>query len=370
MVEGSMPHAEILYLYSSNIRPLYEQDILDLLAAPRGTLYRFRYLGTKYLSPGLLEKDQAVLRQSLVSQRSVVHFALQQEAQYHQAAFIPVREGAVRRVESVGDIKVIEFELGAYLALKKPAPKQEGTREDPAGRQVRDYADWLAKHNVPRPYDSWAGTGPDATIESTLMHDDKDEQVLFDQTAWYLSRTESFRGARFLRVRRIYRLGSEHSIGEAIEAVDGTFTLEAGATYGIEVIHSQPSDVHSREVFDVSADNALLRVVGKPTLEIASRYDVLTLPVHAVDLPTNERRETVLTIQPSIGIKGPRVELRLRVVRPAYRTATAVGGSAATALLLGLPTLLPGLPIEIKVFCVFLAAALGALLVNFGLRRT
>src|SRR4051812_47467556 len=100
-----------LYLYSSNIRPLYEQDILDLLAAPPGAHYQFRY-DERYLNK---EAKESWL--NLRGTPVLVHYSLQQRARYHDPAFIPVRCGSVVEASRVGRLHVLTFSLANYVSL-------------------------------------------------------------------------------------------------------------------------------------------------------------------------------------------------------------------------------------------------------------
>jgi hypothetical protein len=67
---------QCLYLFSSNQSPLYAQDILNVLGAPVGHPYTFRY-DAKYLSEGLREGWAG-----LKGTRAVVVFSLQQRARF------------------------------------------------------------------------------------------------------------------------------------------------------------------------------------------------------------------------------------------------------------------------------------------------
>lgn len=363
-----MAERQVLFLYSSNIRPLYEQDILDLLAAPTGHIYRFRYLGWKCVASDV-EQSWNDLQGTPV----LVHFALQQESQYHDPGFIPVRRGEVVLTQRLGDINIIEFTLGDYVALgrseEKPEEKPAEAWRNPTGKLVQDYLAWLNAHSVPRPYQHWAGFGPDPSSDILApLHRGRDSMILFDRTADYLSRTASFREARFYRIEGVYRLGAGEN--DALEPTDGRFVLEGGKTYGLRIAHSQRVEIRRREKFRVASDGEIIHPIGSGEFEIASRYDVFTLPFHAAEPPTSEVRETVLTIEPEAPVQAARVRLKLRVVRSPKRTATAVGGSATAALLLGVPSLLPSAPVEFRVVCVFLAAVLLGLLAHWGLRRS
>ena len=93
--------SQILYLFSSNQSRLYEQDILDVLAAPSGSLRQFRYF-ERYVSPTLRANIS-----ELEGRVALLHFSLQQEEQYHEPVVIPVRWATVHSAALVGDVYAI-----------------------------------------------------------------------------------------------------------------------------------------------------------------------------------------------------------------------------------------------------------------------
>src|SRR4051812_9621443 len=101
---------QLLYLFSSNIRPLYVQDILDVLAAPRGQRHQFRY-EEQYVAANIRTG-------TFKGATALVLFAIQQEAQYHEPAFIPARKAEIVTVGQRAGIYVIDFVVGDYIALK------------------------------------------------------------------------------------------------------------------------------------------------------------------------------------------------------------------------------------------------------------
>jgi len=359
-----MSDRRILYLYSSNIQPLYEQDILDLLAAPNGQLHSFRYLGRDLVAPDVLA-EWANLQGTGV----LIHFALQQESHYHEPAFIPVRHATVVKTERSGSINLVRFTLDRYAALMPPEKLPTGSRENSKGRIVQQYATWLKAQQVPRPYEYWVGFGPEPTAGAAPLDENPDPLVLFDRTAEYLSQTSSFRKARFYRVEGIHRLESSDTEVETVEPLQGCFELEGGRTYGLRISHMQPVDVVQPQKFSIVADGEIVQPIGSGSFEIASRYDVFTLPLHATEPPTSEPRETVVAIEPTEGLQAGRVRLHVRVLRPGSRAAAAVGGSATAALLLGLPGLWPTAPVTLKALCVVVATLLLGILAAKGLGR-
>jgi hypothetical protein len=176
---------DILYLFSSNIRPLYEQDILDLLAAPRGQLYQFRY-DEEYIAAGTLREWE-----KLQGRTALVHFSLQQEAEYQPAAFFPVRKGQISRTFSLGSVAVVEFTLDDYVTLREP-PIGERNRLR-LSVSVDAYSDYLKQRDIPRPYEYSAGLGANIFADKNAPLDTtSDEARLFARSAVFLAPTQSF----------------------------------------------------------------------------------------------------------------------------------------------------------------------------------
>ena len=103
-----------LYLFSSNQSPLYEQDILDVLAGPSGGVHRFRY-DIPYVENVSAEdgghQTAAKWKEIETGTPVLILFSLQQAAQYFEPAFIPIRKGEVLKTYVVGSRLFIDFRL-------------------------------------------------------------------------------------------------------------------------------------------------------------------------------------------------------------------------------------------------------------------
>ena len=350
---------ELLYLFSSNLRPLYAQDILDLLALPPGARFQFRYLRS------WIEQNKTIPSWGqLVGKKILVNFSLQQAANYHNPAFIPVRLGTVTRTNIIGNIFSVEFELTDYVCLKKQ--QTEGKPREIYGPSVQNYNNELEHHHIPRPYQNWVGLGPGLwdVLEVAKLPDT--QTILFERITEFLSHTESFRRARYFRILSLQEAETE----QAALMSSGKFNLRCGHSYQLELIHTQPAEIETSEEFLITADEGILRVIGRKSFEVSSRYNYLKIHLYVVQQSTNESRETVLAIDPFPGVQGPRVRLTMVANPDIKRTTTAILGSAVGALLLGVPSLIPSLAQGVKVAFVLFASALMGWLSIFGLKRT
>ncbi|MFL5958650.1 MAG: hypothetical protein ACJ75G_00080 [Gaiellaceae bacterium] len=326
-----MSDQSVLYLFSSNIRPLYEQDILDVLAAPAGALYQFRY-EKRWIEEASREGWLSLPAGTPV----LVHFSLQQLARYHDPVLFPIRRGTAKRTFAEGEALFVEFLLGELVCL--PEPQKHDGRPDFAAETAK-YREYLAQHNVPRPYSVSAGLGHDPFSGADSPLDQQSEQViLFERLTRYLQPTDSFRQARFFR---FLRLGARGDNSALTPDADGVFHLEGGKTYTLELFHHQPVDVTTEEPFGVSVDDAIIRVIGRSGFDIGSRYDRIAVALHAVQSEKYEARETVLVIEPAEGVRGPQLRLQLRVEPPSKKLLAGSVGSTLALATLGFATLLP-----------------------------
>jgi len=361
-----LAESQILYLFSSNQSRLYEQDILDVLAAPLGTLRQFRYF-ERYVSPTLRANIS-----ELEGRVALLHFSLQQEEQYHEPVVIPVRWATVHSAALIGDVYAIQLRMDKWCSLRAPR-KDDGapTFSDWEKKRdiVRSYQQCLAEHNIERPYSSSAGIGKDIRDGRTPLEPTVDDALLFNYSTQYLQSTRSFHSARFYRVRAIRDLTDSGEAAEIAAGDDGTFQLHGGRTYSLQLSHFQPQNPQGIDRIRLEADGKSVLPIGKPHFEIASRYDDVAIEFHAAEPPTSEARDSVVILEPDGQTFAAKVRLRLRVVRPTSKTAISVGGAALVAILLGIPTVLTTLAPTLKALSVVSAALITALLANAGLRR-
>jgi hypothetical protein len=353
-----MPSSALLYLFSSNFRPQYEQNILDVLGASIGARQRFRYETSV-----VAEAVQAVWS-DLAGKPALVNYSLQQRAHYYDPVFIPVRLATVLDAFKRGDAWIIDFVIDGYISLPAPTFNQQGYLN--LDENVKAYTDLLEAQRVPHPYGPSVSLGYDVTTDRRARLDTTSETVvLFERTAKYLQKTDSFRDARFLRFVQLRPEGSGGA-GAVAPSEDGTFDLRSGTSYELELFQSQPGGIDAIESFDISVDPSVIQLVGRESVEIASDYDSIAVPFHTVEMSSLGRRETVLTIEPQSGVQGPRLQLSLRIHPPTGRLFAGAGATLLGLSLLGTASLLPISTIG-QTFVVILAGVFVAALNVFGL---
>lgn len=314
-------------LFSSNIRPQYEQDIIDVAAAPAGHQVRFRY-ETRYVDDQIREEWS---NDQLAGRAALVLYSIQQPQNYHPPAFIPVRHAIVGSSTKEGSVYVIEFRLGAYAALRDPAAANE-TRGSIVAEFTERLSGALSGHpghnHRDRRFSAAAGSvAPGFTADGLSEAED------FERLSSYLVGTVSFALHSFWRISAIREVGDRKSLEPNSE---GRWRLKSNTTYEIVITHYQP-DVDGRSFgfatarFDLATDASLLEIIGDKQFEVASRYDAIPIRLRVPALA--EVKETVLAIRPQGETKGPRADVRL-IVGPTKRNRVAGGAIAGAAVVL------------------------------------
>lgn len=319
-----------IFLFSSNIRRQYEQDVINVVAAPVGCIFRFRY-DHKYVAPELRPKWRD---NQLAGRPVVVVYSIQQPAAYHPAAYVPVRRGTITSSFEDGSILVIEFQLGSYATLRHP------TNDETAGGLVRSFSAELGSalpghpgHDEKLRFSAADGDEPPGLIAAggTEAHG-------FERLVEYLTSTVSFGDYVFWRIATVRRVGEAADLQADPQ---GRFRMISEKTYEVTIGHYQlkldTAGTAKLPTFAVTSDPALVEVISPKQFTIASRYDSIPIRIRVPPLP--DTRETILSIQPPPDVKGPSADLRL-LVGPtgSRRIATAAAGGFA-ALLLVVPEL-------------------------------
>jgi hypothetical protein len=329
--------AQQVYLFSSDQSPLYAQDILNVLGAPRGHPYRFRYDG-KYLDPALKAawgklQDIPVL----------VVFSLQQRARYQQPAFVPIRSGWVLATHREGNSFFVEFRLGDYASLPFPPLLDGSERPDLA---VQDFTELLGKSTAV-PYDASASIG--GPLPSGYLETKGRESLLFQRTAEYLSHAAAFANASFVRVLGIKPADNRSEPYVEHYASDPVYYLTAGKTYDLGLFYAQTETPKAPRRFAVSVDESAVRTIGRGNFAIESRYDEVKLRLAATQDGGVKDRRSVILVEPDEGVPGPTIELEVNV--QANRGKTVGVAAMQTVALLGVAMagVLTDLPLALRI---------------------
>jgi hypothetical protein len=345
---------QLVYLFSSDTSPQYERDILNVLAAPKGARWVFRY-SRDIVAPELRAVWGSA---SLEDAPGLVCFSLQQREQYFDPAFIPIRRVRIKRTRVNGSQHLVAFELGDLVTLPAESP-------DHLDKQVRGFTNWV-RGNVPDsnvPYESSLGRGA-SVLESGLVWDNATEMAnIFERATAFLSGTDSFRATRFVRFDSIAQNGqtvwSEFGDKDKVE-------LTAGQTYQLRLVHYQPNAIADRQAFAINVGEDLVQIIGEPRFEVASRYDEIDIILHSQSLAGIAHRNTILVIEPYAGVDGPRIELPLQIAPPTTRTVMSVLAPVGVLAAVGLPSALNA-STTLKVALVIVGVLAAAILQLFGI---
>jgi hypothetical protein len=346
---------EQLYLFTSNMRPLYEQDAMDVLAAPSGSRYRFRYQHSdarSYLGTGLVDRWA---KDELVGLPVLVCFSIQQEADYHPSAFIPVRAGSVLQTRIEGSLCLVDFEIGKHASLP-----MDGT--DKMGEHVKLFSQQLNDQLRETPdVKKSAVIGPPVP---GLVIGDESAPEAWENGVGYLSRTLSFRGEIFIRYAGLREVGSTSNA----PMENGVFKLTAGRSYELLVTHLQPRESGEVRRYAVIVDGEIINVVGETEVVISSRYDTIPITLYAPE--RDDVRETQVAVEPAPGVEGAKLRLRIRIVPNKARQVTGAVLTAISLALVALPGILgPETPWELRVGVALAGLLLGSFLVAARLKR-
>jgi hypothetical protein len=301
---------EWLYLFSSNQSPQYRQDIIDVLAAPAGTHYTFRY------DDIYVEQSTAQKWRALSSMRVLVVFS-EQDPKEQTARFLPVRLATVVEADVLGSRYFVRFRLEDIVALQ--------TNDDSA---IADFNAELVHHSIESPYESSASLG--SPLDMTTLASGQDQELAFERVAELLSSTVTYKSFVLFRVRRLRDIRDDASVDAA---ADGLFTLTSDRGYELDIVQSQIHTPIEPRRFLVETDGVSLQVVGREGFEVASRYDRVAIPVFATQAPSPlQQRRTVIEIGPTDAVEGPHVRIRV-LVKPQGKRAVAIAFGQFVGLL-------------------------------------
>jgi len=352
-----------LHLFSSNIRELYVADTIDLLAAPKGFIYQFRYQ-EEYVQDAAASRwnGRAASDGGLQGASVITYFSLQHSANFHPAAYVPLRYGKVVDAYSEGNTFIVLFELLDYAPLRDP--QKDGGHDaivQNFSNKIREmlspsYPDFADNEGKAQPERRSAtmGTSPEGLIDAVGDEGDK-----FERVARYMSDALGPQQARlFFRVSSIWK-GNAKSPETLTK--QGYLEIVAGNHYRIDVAHYQPSGS--------PADGSVLHV-GTPTgldlltpaeMPLRSRYDVMQVRLFAPF--RDDELQGELTIRVKEPARGASFRVPVRIAPSAthsvaYPTFAIVGAFCALV-----PAII-GTSSDLTVRLGFTGA--GAILLGFG----
>lgn len=293
-----------LHLFTSNIRELYIADAIDLLAVPEGFVYQFRYSETHVQDD--LRNRWHVGPGGLRGQRLIVYYSLQHAANFHRAAYVPLRVGEVVDAFVEGKTHVVMFKVGGYASLREP------TGQETRDKLVHEFSEALRTELEP-----WYPDYPDdkdkrrsasfKNLPEGVIVLDGNAGSRFESVVGYMTAALEPDTRLFFRVASIWRSKRNSNIEVG---TDGYLQLTAGNSYVVEVAHFQTA----------SRDNATLQVDALDGVELLtprelplrSRYDVLPIRIFAPF--RDDEVQGYLTLSIKEPARGASVRIPVRIV--------------------------------------------------------
>lgn len=253
----------MLILLSSGVQPRYADDIVRILALPRGGQLQFRY-DVRLLSPAVLNK---VPGEGLAGGQAMVCF-LNEGSPTAKRQFLPVRLVTVVRAELIGSSCVFTLEANFFVP---PLADQE-IREAVAAGERNQLPDFATR--------DFEGEGQFAFFASLDWWSLRRESAkAFEETARALSRHPPFdaEGTVFYSVHRLAKVASTSWFGTwpvPLLALTGVYRLASRRRYQIEVYSYAPGKIGSGLHVHVESEDDFIRFVTPCAIAIDSRYDV------------------------------------------------------------------------------------------------
>jgi len=290
-----------LHLFTSNIRDLYIADAVDLLAAPEGFIYQFRYQAD-HVQDDLKPRWHGGAG-GLKGKRVIVHFSLQHANNFHQAAYVPLRTGVAEDVFVEGNTYVIKFKLREYAPL---------STSKPLDKNVHDFTEGIRKVLSPS-YPDYAEDKDQRrsvaynTVPTDLLTLVGDTGSRFETVVSYMSEALAPDVRLFFRVAKIW--GGNRKKEVALSG-DGFLDLVAGNEYIIELSHFQAASRENATLrVEVMAD---LKLLTPTELTLRSRYDVMPIRVFAPFRDDEAQGQIVLTIKEPARGASLRIPVRVK----------------------------------------------------------
>lgn len=331
---------ELLYLYSSNLQPLYVRNVLTFLASPTGLRHTLRYDET------WVDSDTRApwAANELVKKEALLHFSLQHQDQYAPPAFIPVRKARVVQSERKGSIYFVTVAVTDDVALRlppDPSELPEWRKRHPESVVIDEYRDRLEELGAPVPYPVSAGLLSRTNLLSSLqsvISTDLDPPSALQRNARYLSRVEALSSASFVRLLQIRDVSSGSPVtlkDEMDPSRRPVYELDAGSAYELEFFNYHPQPVTRPSRFTITPSSDAVRAVGWSGFEVASRYDRPSVTLRTSKPLGGSTVEAVLAIRPDEDLGGASLDVPLAVRTRRRRLAAEVVASSAVLILLG-----------------------------------
>lgn len=337
-----MSIAKGLTLFTSDSRPRYATDILNVLALPIGAFYHFRY-EAKYLTSEIQNEFE---NQTPEGTRVLIVF--RDETAAESPFMVPVRWATVNSVERISDFYVIRFCLEGYPVFSKD---YTGSKEDIqllCGRFLLQFSE--ASRHLP----VQLGLTPLVELRSTA---DKNSWI---EAVKRLAQHGTFSTSHFVRIAGITdRRGKNLRL-----SVDGEYILTEWQYAVLQLDYFAVNYGPHRAELKLTSDPKLVRVASIGSITLDSRYDSRKTWIQGGSVPGTTATELHISTSGG-GDAMPQTEVKLPIVvaRSKRMLMWRIGASTIGAGLIATPGILgSGTDPALRI----LTALCGALILAFG----
>jgi hypothetical protein len=329
-------------LSTSDARPKYSKDILNVLALPQGSKYQFRY-ENNYIPSDLkhhLAKNKGILKgvKVLIAFKSKLH---------ENNFIVPIRWAVLDEIKKISDFYIIKFEIGNY-----PVVDAEPSIES----ICKKTNDFLCTLNA---VDS---TLPVLKGYENLVNPDDEERNI---DAWVLVSKQlalhpTFSNVHFLRVSTIRDIEDK-----SLSLANNFYECKEVSFYNFYIDYYAINYVKAETEINIKINSELVRLASNSVVSLDSRYDSFKTSFQTYEVPGNSFAEiSIFANCENDQLPKTSVSIPLKIIKSKNLLFLRIIASTLGATLLAIPSLLE--PTTNK-FIKVLLIALGALTLALGM---
>lgn len=261
-----MKEKKLLIMITNNINP-YMYDISQILALPKGALYRFRYT-ERWIKEKTLQSQS---KKALIVARD-----------FNEAKLYPIRYAQVNKVEQFGFIRYIEFLIGNYFTYP-PNQHDINHKVNEFNHKISDYLG-SEYRNIPKddmtPLVFFIEPFPEYYKAQEIEYETVEEYKQWSQILQLLGKMESYSKFSFLKVISLKSIaGIEYTCSKLKSGRRG-YKISGGKTFILDVLQSLPYDPNTVEgiekpyKIEMQTEEEVLPKI-KSTNYIVGCYDLL-----------------------------------------------------------------------------------------------
>lgn len=314
---------DLIYVFKSSSRDDYHRELLDMLALPKGHIYKLEY-DVKWMQDDLWQHMK--MRPNLYQDRQAILIYADDRARHER--FVPLRKIKVTQIEVLGSVVVFYLELGDFLYRRKIKSQDERTLRD-------DLEALFGKQTLPgTPLNKFILTGEDVATLKLLEHgstvSDWREAIEF----LHNEQCQAFQESLFFYIPKDEMEGLSQQPANKIETV---YRCESGKRFSFNVYYSLPNyeafrtDTDRRTIHFETSSDVIKALV--PNEFVLSKYGSERLSFSSELLTLNAEKCTIFFKSLKRPFEAPAPQLTIEVKDIKGKAAhTNALGNALTGL--------------------------------------